>query len=177
MGAIFISTLAVQALPHAHDPPQDQVELLAASIQPIVAFMVLCSVAVHGLSIPFFSLGRRVHSVSRTWSRHQSTDLSMGPEWATQTRRVVRAEDVVVNRDRDMDEIDAMELGNSDKIGSEMSAADKDKVLETARGEVTPRDENPPDGGGTAGEDTEWREGPHLIIEHGRGPGNEVGLY
>ena len=38
--------------------------------------MVLCSILIHGLSIPFFSLGRRVHSVSRTWSRHDT--LSRG---------------------------------------------------------------------------------------------------
>ncbi|KAF8526149.1 Sodium/hydrogen exchanger family-domain-containing protein [Gautieria morchelliformis] len=166
VGAIFISTLAVEQLPHAHDPPQNQVELLSASIQPIVAFIVLCSVAVHGLSIPFFSLGRRVHSVSRTWSRHQSTDLALGPEWATQTTRVTRAEDVVVNRDR-LHEADAMELGESEKVDSE-------NITEISRGEVTPRDENPPDGSGRAGEHTEWREGPHLIIEHSHGPGNEV---
>ena len=168
MGAIFISTLAVEQLPHAHDPPQNQVELLAASIQPIVAFMVLCSVAVHGLSIPFFSLGRRVHSVSRTWSRHQTADLVVGPEWATQTTRVTRAEDIVVNHDRlSEEEADTMELGQSDKLGS-------DKVSESPRDEITPEDEIPPDGGGRTGERTEWREGPHLIIEHGRGPGNEV---
>jgi sodium/hydrogen antiporter len=163
VGAIFISTLAVEQLPHAHDPPRNQVELLSASIQPIVAFMVLCSVAVHGLSIPFFSLGRRVHSVSRTWSRHQSTDLALGPEWATQTTRVTRMEDVVVNRDR----LHEAELGESDKVDSE-------KTTEASGGEVTPRDENPPDGSGRPGEHTEWREGPHLIIEHCHGPGNEV---
>ena len=182
VGAIFISTLAVDNLPRAHDPPQNQVELLAASIQPIVAFMVLCSVAVHGLSIPFFSLGRRVHSVSRTWSRHQSVDLVLGPEWATQTRRVARAEDVVVNRDvespRQVDDVVAMELGESDKVGSEMTngglSDDQDKGLKSTRGEVTPRDENPPNDGDVSGGDMEWREGPHLVIEHGCGPKQEV---
>jgi sodium/hydrogen antiporter len=94
----------------------------------------------------------------------------MGPEWATQTRRVVRAEDVVVNRDRVIDEVDTMELGESDKMESDTTATDKDKAPET------PRDENPPAGGAMTGEDSEWREGPHLIIEHSRGPGNEVRL-
>ncbi|KAF8582833.1 hypothetical protein K439DRAFT_1350331 [Ramaria rubella] len=191
VGAIFISTLAVEQLPRAQDPPQNQVELLAASIQPIVGFMVLCSVAVHGLSIPFFSLGRRVHSVSRTWSRHQSTDLVLGPEWATQTRRVVRAEDVVINRDG-ADAIEAMELGQSDKVAPNtksetkeespvsdtprevLTLGDESSVSDTHREVVTLGHENPPHGGGRTGENTEWREGPHLIIEYDHGPGSEV---
>jgi hypothetical protein len=110
VGAVFISTLAVDALPAFEDPRAEggrrasgQLEVLASTLQPIVAFIVLCSIAVHGLSIPFFSLGKRVHSMSRTWSRHASFDPSSSaaalPEWTDQTRRVVRAEDIVVNRD------------------------------------------------------------------------------
>jgi hypothetical protein len=47
VGAIFIATLAKLDLPLAAretEEPQTQTELLAATIQPIVAFMVLCSV-------------------------------------------------------------------------------------------------------------------------------------
>jgi hypothetical protein len=47
VGAIFIATLAKTDLPLAAretDTPVTQTELLAATIQPIVAFMVLCSV-------------------------------------------------------------------------------------------------------------------------------------
>ncbi len=44
VGAVFIATLAKAKLPVPQDPPQNQVELLAASIQPIVAFMVLVSI-------------------------------------------------------------------------------------------------------------------------------------
>lgn len=44
VGAIFISTLARTKLPQPQDPPQDQVELLAATIGPITAFLVLASV-------------------------------------------------------------------------------------------------------------------------------------
>lgn len=73
----------------------------------------------------------------------------------------------MVNRDRLTEEADSMELGESDKVNS-------DKLSDLPGGEVTSRDENPPDGCGKIGEDTEWREGPHLIIERGRGPGNEV---
>ncbi|KAG8903400.1 hypothetical protein FRB99_003357 [Tulasnella sp. 403] len=39
VGAVFISTLASTKLPPAQIPPHNQVELLAASIQPIIAFM------------------------------------------------------------------------------------------------------------------------------------------
>uniref|UniRef100_A0A8H7XPH3 Cation/H+ exchanger transmembrane domain-containing protein n=1 Tax=Psilocybe cubensis TaxID=181762 RepID=A0A8H7XPH3_PSICU len=127
IGAVFISTLAIEILQHAREHAEaattgsgghevngdfgeetDQMRLLEDTIQPIVAFMVLCSITIHGLSIPGFSLGRRVHSVSRTWSRRDTmtnTSTRGGrvrePEWATQARRVTRAEDIVVNRDRD----------------------------------------------------------------------------
>ncbi|GJJ13292.1 hypothetical protein Clacol_007544 [Clathrus columnatus] len=176
VGAVFISTLAVGQLPPAHDPPRNQVELLAASIQPIVAFMVLCSITVHGLSIPFFSLSRRVHSVSRTWSRHQSTDLG-GPEWATQTRRVNGPEDIVINRDRDA-AANVMELGQSEKVESDaattVGGGDRGEIDNNLGGEPTSRDENPPDGFARDGNRTEWREGPHLVVEHSHGPGDEV---
>ena len=51
VGAVFISTLALQQIP-TFEPetagrlPETQLELLAVSIQPIVAFIVLCSIAV-----------------------------------------------------------------------------------------------------------------------------------
>ncbi|TFY80612.1 hypothetical protein EWM64_g3400 [Hericium alpestre] len=96
VGAIFISTLATRQLPPPHDPPETQAELLGASIEPIVAFMVVTSILIHGLSIPFFSLGRRVHTFSRTWSRRETPAV---PEWTTQTRPVLRGTDIVINRD------------------------------------------------------------------------------
>lgn len=46
VGAVFISTLALSELPAADNPPQDQVDILALSIQPIVAFMVLGSIMI-----------------------------------------------------------------------------------------------------------------------------------
>lgn len=45
VGAIFISTLARTQLPEPHEEgPIGQAELLSATIQPIVAFLVLASV-------------------------------------------------------------------------------------------------------------------------------------
>ncbi|KAH8119373.1 Sodium/hydrogen exchanger [Phellopilus nigrolimitatus] len=52
VGAIFISTLALTELPVPNDPPANQNELLAASLHPIVSFVVLCSIVIRE-SFPF----------------------------------------------------------------------------------------------------------------------------
>ena len=163
-GAVFISTLAAEQLPAAENPPQGQEQLLAASIQPIVAFMVLCSIAVHGLSIPFFTFGRRVHSVSRTWSRHDTAGTFGSrrrpglPEWTTQTRIVERGEDIVVNRDE-----------TPTTVASSQDEKHMDEHDAAERGERGAG--NPPDGTETV---AEWKEGSHRVIERRSGPGEEV---
>lgn len=187
IGAVYISTLAVESLPRPNYPPTNQTEYLALTIQPIVSFMVLCSVATHGLSIPFFSLGRRVHSVSsRTLSRHAT-----GPDWAMQARMVSRPEDIVINRDH----ISEMEKGEAGAPTESSGTISKRTSVITAvpptvtdtrpteiveEGGVSPSGtltgeefgkENPPDGSET---ELEWREGPHKVIERRRGPGQEV---
>ncbi len=53
-----------------------------------------------GLSIPFFSLSRRVHSVTHTWSR-SSVDMRNEPAWATHARRINRGDNIRINRDDD----------------------------------------------------------------------------
>ncbi len=113
VGAVFISTLAAEVL-HQGNDQNPQTVLLREVIQPIVAFMVLCSITIHGLSIPSFSLGRRVHSVSRTWSRRDTAEGI--PDWTNQTRRVTRPEEIVINRDF----VDIMEKG---EIGVDSSGA------------------------------------------------------
>ncbi|EIN12795.1 hypothetical protein PUNSTDRAFT_60619, partial [Punctularia strigosozonata HHB-11173 SS5] len=184
IGAIFISTLAVEQLETPQDPPANQQQILAASIQPIVAFMVLCSIAVHGLSIPFFSLGRRVHSL-RTWSRHPTHETT--PEWANQTRHIRPGENIVINRD------DAIERGEytpehdekrsasttlnqnhapKEKDMAESSADSENRSSEArSTGENRTGDQEPPDGDETL---QEWKEGPHKVIERRAGPGEEV---
>lgn len=182
LGAIFISTLAYQKLPHAAPgtDPQTQAELLAASIQPIIAFVVLCSILVHGLSIPFFSLGRRVHTVSRTWSRHSGV-----PDWTTLTRRVSKAEDIVINRDpRDVQ--DQLERGEVTPAATIREKEDASLVQIPTVAKVGGGDESSGSrpvtssgvgDGGEAGERegsiAEWREGPHQVIERA-GPNGEV---
>ncbi|QRV73291.1 Sodium/hydrogen exchanger family [Ceratobasidium sp. AG-Ba] len=61
VGAIFISMLALNKLPASQGRIDDQVDCVVSSIQPIVSFIVLGSIVIHGLSIPFFSLGSWLH--------------------------------------------------------------------------------------------------------------------
>ncbi|KAF9459813.1 Cation/H+ exchanger [Collybia nuda] len=56
IGAVFISSLALHKLPKPHDVPVGEAEILASSLQPIVSFVVLGSIIIHGLSIPFLTL-------------------------------------------------------------------------------------------------------------------------
>ncbi|KAJ7070126.1 Sodium/hydrogen exchanger family-domain-containing protein [Mycena amicta] len=190
VGAVFISTLATQVLQESPLAKEDeQVALLAKTIQPICAFMVLCSIAVHGLSIPGFSLGRRVHSVSRTWSRHTTATAAHGPQpdWMDHVRKAEGG--VVVNRDprrlEDVEEasgssgveketvdgrvledieVDGNRSESATAVGSEREKRDVEAGL-------TPERDVPPDGEDLV---SEWQEGPHRIIERRAGPGEEV---
>ena len=148
--------------------------------------MVLCSVLIHGLSIPFFSLGRRVTTVTRTWSRQPSL-----PDWALHTRRVERAEDVVINRDPGsiMERGQAGE-GAKDGLSNRLSVtvgheedekrdsavpredgADADALTMAMAEPEEAKADNAPDGTEVF---AEWKEGPHRVIEHRTGPGEEV---
>ncbi|KAH0827507.1 Sodium/hydrogen exchanger family-domain-containing protein [Lanmaoa asiatica] len=87
--AIFVSALARAHLPAPENPPANQGQLLAAVIQPIVSFIVLGSIIIHGLSIPFFNLGRGVHSrtvtLTYTWTRSR-TGATL-PDWVFYANR------------------------------------------------------------------------------------------
>ena len=206
IGAVFISTLAIEVLHdaqrtavangHEVDPAHlTQIEILMDSIQPIVAFMVLCSITIHGLSIPSFSLGRRVHSVSRTWSRRDTMN-STGPrvpEWANQARLVTRREDIVVNRDMDFQkpevDLEKGENGIVESLDSRTSAEvtiDQSSLAqpdsEKNTGNRTGRESmDQPDGNGQEPSDgteviSEWKEGSHRVIERHTGRGSDVRL-
>ncbi|KAJ7696315.1 Sodium/hydrogen exchanger family-domain-containing protein, partial [Mycena rosella] len=170
VGAVFISTLATQVLQNSPlsqegaggDP---QVALLARTIQPICAFMVLCSIAVHGLSIPSFSLGRRVHSVSRTWSRHTTATHAVQPDWMDNVRHAGGG--VVVNRDAEEGDATSGDLEMGLGRGSE---EEKERAAEVAAG-TRPEGDVPPDGEELV---SEWQEGHHRIIERRAGPGEEI---
>ncbi|KAI0677102.1 Sodium/hydrogen exchanger family-domain-containing protein [Trametes maxima] len=96
VGAIFVSTLAVTELPIPHSPPQNQAEILSTTLQTIVSFVVLGSIIIHGLSIPFFSLshniGSRTLSLTRTRTWTSRNTRSILPEWTTSVRHVVEAD-------------------------------------------------------------------------------------
>lgn len=92
VGAIFISTLALTKLPTPTFPPVSSNDYLAYTIQPVVYFLVLCSILVHGTSIPFFNLGRRVHSISRTWTQGSNAE----PSWLSRVKRA--GQDTNANR-------------------------------------------------------------------------------
>ncbi|KAK7445164.1 hypothetical protein VKT23_009595 [Stygiomarasmius scandens] len=205
VGAVFISTLAAGIL-NDHIEELDattpggapaQTRLLAQTIQPICAFLVICSITIHGLSIPGFSLSRRIHTVTKTLSRHTAHGPHVAPEWTTQTRHVVRGDQAIpINEDPEHlrgDEIDRAERGEVEKHGEDSF---RDSILDA---DPRPADEgsirafghaaadrNPhteenerslpttlplPETGGTV---EEWQEGPHRVIERRRGPGEEV---
>jgi len=91
--------MALEYLPHPHDPPIGQTERLAATLQPVVFFVVLGSILIHGLSIPFLTFGKKVRTMSiSTWSR-QPTREGGQPEWTTLTRHVLSGDEVVINKD------------------------------------------------------------------------------
>ncbi|KAF8492340.1 Cation/H+ exchanger [Russula emetica] len=86
VGAVFISVLAQSRLEAPHNPPSSQQDVLAIALQPIVSFVVLGSIVTHGLSIPFFSVGRRTLTLTRSIMGDQ-------PEWLNWVRRVPPQED------------------------------------------------------------------------------------
>ncbi|KAJ1020085.1 hypothetical protein NDA16_004365 [Ustilago loliicola] len=103
VGAIFIATLGRTLMPHeVPEPPETSNDVLALTIQPIVYFFVLCSIIVHGFTIPFFAFGknarRRAHTLTRTWSRNPSM-RDDEPGWMSRVRRVKTGEDIVINTD------------------------------------------------------------------------------
>jgi len=144
--------------------------------------MVLCSIIIHGLSIPSFSLGRRVHSVSRTWSRHAT------PDWTNQARLVSRGSDIVINRDIDVEQGDLTpdeKLVREDRrratgsesetaVTPEKQAGDEESPepnMELSSDAEEISSETPPDGNEII---SEWREGHYTVTERQAGPGEEV---
>lgn len=112
VGAIFVSTLAITELPEPSIPPTSQNELLAATLHPIVSFVVLGSILIRtsrrfhdavfiltfilkdGLSIPVFWFGRKFHrrtlsmttTLTRTFTSRAGQNTPQ-PEWLYSTQR------------------------------------------------------------------------------------------
>lgn len=75
-GAVYTSTLAIQKLATPQNPPTTQEDMLATALHPIVSFVVLNSIVVHGLSIPLFSAWCNIRTLSlpRTLSSMTTSD-------------------------------------------------------------------------------------------------------
>ncbi|KAI0033791.1 Sodium/hydrogen exchanger family-domain-containing protein [Vararia minispora EC-137] len=86
VGAVFISTLAVIRLEET-ETDSTQIQLLKQTLQPIVSFTVLCSITVHGLSIPFFSLGEHTLTSSRSLIGTRTADTFDWSLWARRSPR------------------------------------------------------------------------------------------
>lgn len=95
VGAIFIATLALTKLPSPNVPPETPDDFLVLNIQPIVYFLVLCSIIIHGSSIPFFNLGKRVHSFHRTMTNRSDSE----PSWLSRVKRAGDGDGIIINRD------------------------------------------------------------------------------
>lgn len=200
VGAVFISTLAATKLPDPLEIQSDgkladggkpgQVDYLGHSLQPIVAFMVLVSIMIHGLSIPFFSLGKRVHSIRHTWSRHNTVENGR-PEWANQTRQLAPGEEIIVNRDDAAERGEGIEFHEKREsvptsVGEGSSGSVHTRIDIEAEGEhgqgehiVSAEGRDGKMGGTTIDKEeememTEWREGNDLVIERDPGHGEEV---
>ncbi|WFC99171.1 hypothetical protein MYAM1_001915 [Malassezia yamatoensis] len=92
VGAIFMSTYGrLLLLQHVEYPPKTTNDYLAYTIQPVVFFLVLASVLVHGFTVPFFAFGRRAHvNLSRTLSIAPSYAFSIDePGWVSSLRRTM----------------------------------------------------------------------------------------
>lgn len=92
VGAIFMSTYGrLLLIQHVEYPPKTTNDVLAYTIQPVVFFLVLASVIVHGFTVPFFAFGRRAHvNLTRSLSHAPSYAFSMDePGWVTSIRRTM----------------------------------------------------------------------------------------
>jgi hypothetical protein len=52
---------------------------------PALAELTVTRPQIHGLTIPFFTLGRRVHSISRTWTQGTTNNE---PSWLSRVKRI-----------------------------------------------------------------------------------------
>ncbi|BEI82911.1 hypothetical protein CcaverHIS002_0307790 [Cutaneotrichosporon cavernicola] len=173
VGAIFISTLARHHIPHPEpDGDTSQVDLLQETIVPVVSFLVLASVVTHGLSIPFFVSGRRVQSMTYTWSRNPSIAPGDEPAWTTHTTRVQEAGDVVVNRDTDEGDIGMQ--GRPGIVREKRSRGSSGDSSGTHTNTSEHDDEAPSDPPTNVPRHAVYREGQHLVTERTDNGGREV---
>ncbi|PNY28951.1 Na(+)/H(+) antiporter [Tolypocladium capitatum] len=93
VGAIFVAMLARAELEHAQPvpladmPPQDSENYpLVYLVWPIVTFLVISSILIHGSSIAVFTLGKRINTLTLTMSYTAAADD--GPSWMNRLPRI-----------------------------------------------------------------------------------------
>ncbi|KAK4123834.1 hypothetical protein N657DRAFT_690491 [Parathielavia appendiculata] len=93
VGAIFVAMLARGELEH-HDtvplpelpPPGSEHYTVIVLVWPIVAFIVVASIIVHGSSIAVFTLGKHINTLTITMSYTQANED--GPTWMNRLPRI-----------------------------------------------------------------------------------------
>ncbi|GAB1320329.1 Na+/H+ antiporter [Madurella fahalii] len=93
VGAIFVAMLARAELETGHPVPAAELPpegsenyTLIVLVWPIVAFMVVASILVHGSSIAVFTLGKHINTLTITMSYTQATED--GPSWMNRLPRI-----------------------------------------------------------------------------------------
>ncbi len=112
VGAIFVAILARAELesestvPLAVLPTEGENEefLLITVIWPIVCFLVITSILVHGSSIAVFTLGKRINTLTITLSYTQ--DNEKGPAWMNRLPRITSQSRSMARTDSFSSEVD-----------------------------------------------------------------------
>lgn len=93
VGAIFVALLARAELESGHSIPEPEIPEEDAPfynviilVWPIVTFMVISSILVHGSSVAVFTLGKRINTLSITMSF--TTAAEEGPAWMSRLPRI-----------------------------------------------------------------------------------------
>ncbi|KAI1469382.1 alkali metal cation/H+ antiporter Nha1 C terminus-domain-containing protein [Daldinia caldariorum] len=93
VGAIFVALLARAELETEHTIPEPELPPKGAEfynvillVWPIVTFMVISSIIVHGSSVAVFTLGKRINTLSLTMSFTTATEE--GPAWMSRLPRI-----------------------------------------------------------------------------------------
>lgn len=93
VGAIFVAILARAELEHGEPvpladmpPPDSENYALIYLVWPIVTFLVISSILIHGSSVAVFTLGKRINTLSLTMSYTAAPDD--GPSWMNRLPRI-----------------------------------------------------------------------------------------
>lgn len=152
VGAIFAAILArsdleehylhrITALDEAPDPTTPHYQLIV-TIWPIVCFVVIVSIIVHGSSVAVLTLGKRLNSMAITMSYTATNNADTGPTWMSRLKKLDRNNSSfslhrVDTRGVILDhkESDASNLTNSESLHQ---SASQDIHIETSGTKVRP---------------------------------------